>query len=34
MEQISKKQDSTRILVVDDVETNRYVLRNIILDMG
>ena len=34
MEQISKKQDSTRILVVDDVETNRYVLRNIIVDMG
>lgn len=24
----------TRILVVDDVETNRYVLRNIITDMG
>ncbi|MBO5258934.1 MAG: response regulator [Agathobacter sp.] len=34
MEQISKKQESTRILIVDDVETNRYVLRNIIVDMG
>lgn len=34
MEQISKKPDSTRILIVDDVETNRYVLRNIIVDMG
>ena len=34
MEQISKQPESTRILIVDDVETNRYVLRNIIIDMG
>lgn len=34
MEQISKNSESTRILIVDDVETNRYVLRNIIVDMG
>ena len=34
MEEYTKKDDAPRILIVDDVETNRYVLRNIITDMG
>ncbi|MBQ5561620.1 MAG: response regulator [Lachnospiraceae bacterium] len=29
-----EKKDVTRILIVDDVETNRFTLRDIIADMG
>ena len=34
MAEIGNRKEPLRILIVDDVEANRFILRDIILDMG